>query len=431
MSDFNQSLPLPNQSNTDDPSSDTSPNSQSIEDPALQLIRNKVNKLYQDEPSAIEEKNEIIATGAHSKHQKYMQQLLDSGKDMAVIQKEWHAYYQQLPADEKHQVWNEFYANYSQINHLALDARRQAAKHPHHSASNTHEVQAPNKKPLPPSKRLPSISHTVVGSVPVSLPPHSQKKVSTSAMKEELIQKVTAQGRLKPKHHLQSLLFGLGMGTLVVGVLMFGFFNERFIAPFLTPSLTASSSPIIVDPNEKVGPESKVIIPKINVDVPVVYNTPSTSEKDIQASLEKGVVHYPGTPVPGQNGNVVVVGHSSNNLLNTGKYKFAFVLLNKLQVGDTITMQYDGKRYVYKVYETTIVKPTDVGVLGPTDRTATLTLITCDPPGTSINRLIVRAEQISPDVNSNLAAAPATELPAPEIVPGNAPSLFSRLFSWL
>jgi len=69
--------------------------------------------------------------------------------------------------------------------------------------------------------------------------------------------------------------------------------------------------------------------------------------------------------------------------------------------------------------------------LGGTDKTATLTLITCDPQGTSINRLVVRAEQISPSLDSNIATAPNIPLEIPEVVPGNAPSLFSRLFGWL
>lgn len=250
--------------------------------------------------------------------------------------------------------------------------------------------------------------------------------------RKDLLDTVTARGKLRPKHHIQSLLFGLSMGFVVVSIVMFSFFNERFIAPFITPSKTASASPIIIDPSQQVGPEAKVIIPKINVDVPVVYDVGTNDEKAIQNALEYGVVHYPGTAVPGQNGNVVVVGHSSNNLLNKGKYKFAFVLLNRLQIGDTITMQYGGKRYVYKVYETVIVKPTDVGVLGPTDKTASLTLITCDPPGTSINRLVVKAEQISPSPTANIAAAnPAIAENVPEVVPGNAPSLFDRLFGWL
>ncbi|MEZ6330836.1 MAG: class D sortase [Candidatus Saccharimonadales bacterium] len=407
MPKFDQSLPLPTpQSSPSDDMPEEKPQTKA----ALDLIRNKVSSIYAKEPSALQEEQEIIATGAHSKHQKYIKKLMDSGQDLATIQTDWHSYYQSLPDTEKHQVWNEFYSAY--------DKSKKARQ------------ETPSV--LPASKQLAPLSSPRMSRRRSLKPRSSLNKKSMETAKTELLDKVTARGKLSPKHHLQSLLFGLSMGMIVVAVVMLSFFNERFIAPFITPSRTASASPIIINPNEQVGPESKVIIPKINVDVPVVYDMTTNEEKAVQAALENGVVHYPSTPVPGQNGNVVIVGHSSNNLLNRGKYKFAFVLLNKLQEGDTITMQYGGKRYVYKVYEKVIVKPSDVGVLGPTDKTASLSLITCDPPGTSINRLVVRAEQISPNPNGNVAASTANQVAnTPDIVPGNAPSLFERLFGWL
>ena len=68
-------------------------------------------------------------------------------------------------------------------------------------------------------------------------------------------------------------------------------------------------------------------------------------------------------------GNAVIVGHSSNNLFNPGKYKYAFVMLNKLQAGDTFMLNYSGQRYVRaKVYQTQIVKPSDTWVPRSTAR---------------------------------------------------------------
>ena len=218
------------------------------------------------------------------------------------------------------------------------------------------------------------------------------------------------------------------MGSIVVIVLLLSFFNERFIAPFITPSKNVSSTSIIIDPNStEAGPESEIIIPKINVEVPVVYNVASNQEKDVQKGLEDGVVHYITTPNPGENGNSVIVGHSSNNILNKGKYKFAFVLLNKLEKGDTFSLTKNGKRYTYKVYEKKIVKPTDISVLANQDKPATVTLITCDPPGTSINRLIIVGEQISPEITTNVASTAKPESTQPAIIPGNSPSLWSRI----
>lgn len=381
-------------------SKDDSTKPKNPNDPAINLIRSRIDALYGDEPSAKEEVNEVVSIDKPlSKHQQYMKSLSESGRSLADIQVEWHKYYQNLPETEKHQVWQEFYANHGQSN--------QTTKH-----SKT--IDNPKDKPSQPK---------VI---------EAEHKDSIADTKKKIISKVSNKKhtKLSAKNHFKSLLFGLGMGSLVVLILLFSFFNEKFVAPFITPSKNVSSTPIILDPNSTTaGPESEIIIPKINVEVPVVYNTPSVDEKDIQNGLENGVVHYVTTPNPGEEGNGVFVGHSSNNILNKGKYKFAFVLLNKLDNGDTFSLTKGGKRYTYKIYEKKIVKPTDISVLSNQDKPATVTLITCDPPGTSINRLIVVGEQISPDVSTNVASTAKPANTQPSIVPGNAPSLWSRITS--
>jgi sortase A len=214
---------------------------------------------------------------------------------------------------------------------------------------------------------------------------------------------------------------------------MFSFFNERFIAPFVSPSKNVSNSSIIIDPsNTSAGPEPKVIIPKINVELPVIYDQTSTDEASIQAGLEQGVVHYSTTSNPGEKGNGAIFGHSSNNILNKGKYKFAFVLLHRMEVGDTFIIQKDSKRYVYKVIDKRVVKPTEVGVLNDTHgKEATFSLITCDPPGTSTNRLVVTGEQITPDPSTNAASTATNTSASPAELPSNSPSLWHRITSWL
>ena len=384
-------------------------------DPAVNIIRSKIDKLYEKEPAAKEEVKEIQETGVHSKHQAFMEQLQQSGASTAQIQVAWHKYYQSLNDKEKKQVWREFYQHQPETPAVSR-AKHVSAPH---QASSTHN----------PSNQM-KPKHNLYGSVD-QIPLDNSEKTK---MRQKIATKVSARGKLKPKHHLQSLLFGLGMGLAVLTIFMFGFFNERFVAPFITPSKTASASPIIIDPNSSgtVGPESKLIIPKLNVEVPVVYDVPSNEEKDIQKGLEDGVVHYPTTPFPGQKGNVSIVGHSSNNIFNPGKYKYVFTLLNRLQEGDTFFINYNGQRYVYKIYKKHIVKPSDVYVLGPqSEKESTATLITCDPPGTNVNRLVLVGEQVSPEPLKNVAGASTggQNVSQPATVPGNSRSLFDRLFS--
>lgn len=383
---------------------------------AASVIRQKLANIYAEEPNAGEEALQVVGIGHTaplSKHQKYIAELTQSKRSLADIQSEWHDYYMRLPDYEKHEVWQEFYT-----------AHAHASKHPLGS-----------QKPQPHEKA----NESPTGNAHISHNTAALKQRKTSRpktvaeLKRSVTSSVTGSKQLKPKHHLQSMLFGLGLGGFVLLVFLFGFFNERFIAPFITPSRVVTNTPIIADSSSAIGPEPKIIIPKINVEIPVVYDEPSVNEDAVQNALERGVVHYANTSAPGEQGNSVIVGHSSNNIFNQGAYKFAFVLLNRMESGDTFMLHKDGKRYTYRVFDKKIVKPTEVGVLNATSKPATATLITCDPPGTSINRLVVVGEQISPSPATNVASTvkPTLATTQPSVIPGNAPSLWNRLFGWL
>ena len=373
--------------------SEPSNNNLSDATPAVRLIRSKVASAYENEPNVQDEINEVSASPNHkSKHQQFMYDLSHSGRSLAEIQTEWHNYYVRLPDNEKHEVWQEFYAQHKQ------ESNHDPQNNPKHQPHQAH---------------------------------HESANSSVHNVRDSILKKTRAKKKLSKRQNLKSILFGLSIGTITIVILLFSFFNERFIAPFITPSRTVSSTPIIIDPSSTgVTAEPKLIIPKINLEVPVVYDVQSIDEKAIQAGLENGVVHYSTTPVPGQQGNVAIVGHSSNNLLNKGRYKFAFVLLKNLEVGDTFYLNYQSKRYVYKVYDKKIVKPTDVGVLSTQEKASTATLITCDPPGTAVNRLVVVAEQITPDPSKNSPSSVNASAPAPNTVPGNAPTLWSRIYDF-
>ena len=373
------------------------------------MIRGKVARMYGKEPDAAEELAEANEARPPSKHQRFMQKLSESGKDLATIQTEWHTYYQSLPENEKHQVWQEFYQSQPRLAERPEVKKDEAGAQA--LAEHKHEAAKPAKSSHSSSQKL-------------------RDARSTTEVQAAIRDKVTAGGKLKVKHQLQSLLFGLGVGLIVVIVFLFGFFNEVIIAPFIQPSRTETATPLIVN-SGTISPTAtpEVIIPKINVEIPVDYSQTSINENDIENALESGVVHYPTTVLPGQNGNAAFFGHSSNNIFNKGKYKFAFVLLHTLVPGDTFYLTYGGKVYAYKVISKTIVNPDDVGVLGPVaGQTATATLITCDPPGTSLHRLIVVGQQISPDPSTNTQAASTSATPASSsTLPGNGPTMWTRV----
>jgi len=145
-------------------------------------------------------------------------------------------------------------------------------------------------------------------------------------------------------------------------------------------------------PEEEILEQTRLLIPKINVEVPVI-SISDNNEETIQKGLEQGVVHYPGTAGPGEGGNYFILGHSSDYLWRPGEYKDVFALLNKLEQGDLVKVEDQGKEYIYEITEKVIVSPEQVDVLRATPD-ATLSLMTCWPIGTPLKRLIVKAKLI-------------------------------------
>ncbi|MFA6992658.1 MAG: sortase [Candidatus Gracilibacteria bacterium] len=147
--------------------------------------------------------------------------------------------------------------------------------------------------------------------------------------------------------------------------------------------------------------DDRLIIPRIDQNIPIVKVSSknlmaqdwNALEKDMQEALKDGVVHYPGTSVPGQTGNTVITGHSSYFPWDPGRFKDVFALLHKVVVGDEIVIYYDQQKYRYKVTEIKVVMPDNIDVLKQTP-SQQLTLITCTPVGTNLKRLIVIAEPI-------------------------------------
>lgn len=148
--------------------------------------------------------------------------------------------------------------------------------------------------------------------------------------------------------------------------------------------------------------ENRIIIPKIGKNIPIIsiQNEALLNEdwkqleKDIQQGLREGVVHYPGTAIPSQNGNFFVTGHSSYYPWDDGKYKDVFALLHNLEVGDEYTIYWNQKKYNYIIRERKVVNPKDTSTLDQPKEEKISTLMTCTPLGTAKNRLILVAEQI-------------------------------------
>jgi sortase A len=128
------------------------------------------------------------------------------------------------------------------------------------------------------------------------------------------------------------------------------------------------------------GALDHMVIPAIGVDRYVV-------EGVAELDLQMGPGHYPGTPLPGQDGNVGIAGHRTT-------FGAPFFRLNELVPGDFIYLtDTSGTTWVYDVVRQWVVLPSDTAVLDAS-HLPELTLTTCNPRFEATTRLVVRAELV-------------------------------------
>lgn len=127
-------------------------------------------------------------------------------------------------------------------------------------------------------------------------------------------------------------------------------------------------------------------VPKLNIRRALVRVDSET--------FDKWLAHYPGSPLPGEDGNVFISGHSVlEKFYNPNDYKAIFSTIHTLEVGDEISAEVGGVEYRYLVRSKRLVDPKEVSVIRPPAPGKFLSLLTCNPPGTYLRRLIVLAER--------------------------------------
>lgn len=131
-------------------------------------------------------------------------------------------------------------------------------------------------------------------------------------------------------------------------------------------------------------PNYFLTIPKLGITNAFISTT--------DTNLAQHLVSLAGTPLPPNKGNTVIFGHSTlPQLFDPKNYKTIFADAYKLQVGDTFTATVSNVVYTYKIFSITVVNPDDTSVLAQTYDDSYVTLITCTPPGTIWERLIIKA----------------------------------------
>ncbi len=147
------------------------------------------------------------------------------------------------------------------------------------------------------------------------------------------------------------------------------------------------------DPTGKGMLAVTLLVPRIGIQAPLIWSE-SEQEKDIERDLQHGVIHYPGTAIPGQEGNTFITGHSSDFVWQKGAYKDVFKNLPDLAPGDEVVFFIsfaNGRRQeiAYRLTEKLIVYPDDPRLFAPSP-IPVITLVTCYPIGSNVQRIAWR-----------------------------------------
>ena len=158
--------------------------------------------------------------------------------------------------------------------------------------------------------------------------------------------------------------------------------DERLHPSSLPPDVAAADG-VRADSGGTAGREDS---PLGRIEISTIGLTAMIQEGTDARTLRRAVGHIPGTPLPGQQGNVVITGHRDT----------FFRPLHNIRKDDEITLTTLSGFYRYRVDSTEVVEPEDTNVLADTDD-AVLTLVTCYPfyfVGPAPKRFIVRAHMI-------------------------------------
>ncbi len=152
--------------------------------------------------------------------------------------------------------------------------------------------------------------------------------------------------------------------------------KESGTTPALIPVAEAASKPKVAN---------QIVVNSMKVDARIWEGKNSKT-------LNNGIWRIPGTSTPDKGGNMVLAAHRWKWLPTSKK---SFYDIDKVKIGDEVSVTWEGKTYTYKVISTQVVTPDKVSILSNSKKPK-LTLFSCTPLFSTKYRLVVEAELVEP-----------------------------------
>lgn len=160
--------------------------------------------------------------------------------------------------------------------------------------------------------------------------------------------------------------------------------NYRFLYAFLQENGIIDTS----EAGDYFETKNMLIVPNLGLEVPIVI-VKNQSPKDFDKALKHGVLHYPFSALPNENGRVVLLGHSAPQGWPKINFDHVFSHLNDLEKNDKFSVVFGDDKYFYKIENKYFLKEGER--LPSQEEESSLVLISCWPPGSNQKRIVVEA----------------------------------------
>ncbi|MEI7603591.1 MAG: sortase [bacterium] len=171
-------------------------------------------------------------------------------------------------------------------------------------------------------------------------------------------------------------------------------YNKNLAANIAELDKEIKSSSSLVENLTGITGKMYITIDKLGLKkIPIVINTNSDNESSYNPTLSGAIAHFKGTSLPGHSGKTFLYGHSARGIFTGGARTFStgiFTDIDKLNLGDEFTIDFQDKTYKYSVYRVKLVNVDDVSAIYGEKRSS-VSLMTCKPDGIGSQRLIVEA----------------------------------------
>jgi LPXTG-site transpeptidase (sortase) family protein len=145
----------------------------------------------------------------------------------------------------------------------------------------------------------------------------------------------------------------------------------------------------IIKESEISEKENSLEIPKLEIFAPLIL---VDKENEVQKGLDRGVVLFPNSVLPGRPGQTIILGHSAPAGWPKIKYDWVFSRLNELSDGDEIFVYFENKKYTYQFSKKIFLERGEELPSLLTNSENILVLISCWPPGKDLRRIAVVAK---------------------------------------